>query len=389
MIFLGVVFLSVSILRAQEFFTIEGHVPSLPDSTVLFLYLQDEQDVRLSQVVDTAYVLHGRFVFRYPIEKEARFDLDGQPEIVGPTFLQIWARPGITLRMTGKEKWIDAWVIESPVPEQQESERYRRAIVDLQDKYRQARIEKDSLREESGRTFPKDKEEIDKEMRRKQEVQDSLNYLMAEKTLSEVSRSELSEVAVEQLSKISRMIFHYKGYAGLRERAVEQYERLSPGQQLSDQGREIALGLFPPDRVKIGDEMVEDSLPDLSGRLHSLTDYKGKYILLDFWASWCEPCLASVPELKEVAEIYRDRLTLIGISLDKNREDWLQATRKHGVSWVNLNAPDQSEIAAKYGINGIPHQVLISPEGMVLGAWSGYSRGSIETQLKKYIPSAE
>ena len=116
-----------------------------------------------------------------------------------------------------------------------------------------------------------------------------------------------------------------------------------------------------------------------------MADFKGKYILLDFWSIGCGPCLQAIPEMKEVAEAYKDSLVIVSLSLD-TKEIWKQESPKHGMTWYNLNdQKGRSGIAAKYGVWGIPHYVLVSPQGTMTTQWSGYSKGNLKENVKKHL----
>lgn len=97
----------------------------------------------------------------------------------------------------------------------------------------------------------------------------------------------------------------------------------------------------------------------------SLNDYKGKYILIEFWASWCGPCRTEMPTLKAVKENNKN-LIVITISTDKNRENWLKAIKADGISsFVNL-IDNNSAIAKQYGVRLIPQNFLINKEGIIV-----------------------
>lgn len=108
---------------------------------------------------------------------------------------------------------------------------------------------------------------------------------------------------------------------------------------------------------------------DTENNLISLSDYvgKGNIVLVDFWASWCGPCRASFPTLKEVYRKHMDKgLVIIGVSLDTNKDSWLQASLEENIEWPQI-ADFTGEIAyATYGIRSIPHKILIDRDGTIL-----------------------
>lgn len=126
---------------------------------------------------------------------------------------------------------------------------------------------------------------------------------------------------------------------------------------------------------------------DLNGNEVALSDFagKGKVVLVDFWASWCGPCRASMPELIATYKKYKDKgLIIVGISLDTDGEKWAKATKDDGIEWPqfsNLKGWDEPA-AHTYGVNGIPCTILIGKDGII--AYRGsYSTEKIEELLAK------
>ena len=112
----------------------------------------------------------------------------------------------------------------------------------------------------------------------------------------------------------------------------------------------------------------EAEAPD--GTMRRLSEYagRGQYVLIDFWASWCGPCIGSFPFMKEIYATYKDRgLVFLGVSCDKNRDSWLKALEKHQLPWTALRSPARKGDACDlYGITGIPAVILIAPDGKVI-----------------------
>ena len=112
----------------------------------------------------------------------------------------------------------------------------------------------------------------------------------------------------------------------------------------------------------------EAEAPD--GTKHHLSEYAahGQYVLIDFWASWCGPCVASFPFMKQLYADYKDRgLCFIGVSCDKDRNAWLKALDKHQLPWTALLSPaDKGDALNLYGVSGIPTVILIAPDGTII-----------------------
>lgn len=110
------------------------------------------------------------------------------------------------------------------------------------------------------------------------------------------------------------------------------------------------------------------------GKTVSLSDYvgKGKYVLLDFWASWCGPCIREMPKLVETYNKYKDKgFEIVGISLDERKQDWVSAINRFNITWVNMSDLKgwKSMAGSVYGITSIPFTLLIDKEGNIIESY--------------------
>lgn len=121
--------------------------------------------------------------------------------------------------------------------------------------------------------------------------------------------------------------------------------------------------------VEIGNRYVNFSMKNIQGKTVQISDFKGKVILLDFWASWCRPCIKEFPALKEAYSKYKHLgFEIIGISEDQSEEQWRNAIKLEKLEWTNLWEPNgmKSDPYLIYGINGIPDNFLIDGEGIIV-----------------------
>ena len=114
---------------------------------------------------------------------------------------------------------------------------------------------------------------------------------------------------------------------------------------------------------------IDFSQPGIDGKQVSLSSFKGKYVLLDFWASWCKPCRVENPNVVKAYQEFKDKnFTVFGVSLDKDKNAWLQAIQQDGLTWTHASdLKDWSnEAAALYGVQSIPANFLIDPQGNII-----------------------
>lgn len=119
----------------------------------------------------------------------------------------------------------------------------------------------------------------------------------------------------------------------------------------------------------VGTKAIEFSQKDTSGKLVSLASFKGKYVLIDFWASWCGPCRAENPTIVTAFNTYKSKgFTVLGISLDQNRDGWIQAIRKDKLDWTQLSDLNyfSNEVARLYRVEAIPSNFLVDPNGIIV-----------------------
>lgn len=141
------------------------------------------------------------------------------------------------------------------------------------------------------------------------------------------------------------------------------------------------------DREKLVTQAAPDfTLKDINGGSFTLSQEKGKVVLLDFWATWCPPCQMSIPELKKLDETYSARgLEVVSISLDDRMDKVEKVVAKEGLKHRQLFAGD-ADAPAKYAVRGIPMFVLIDKQGNVVKIWTGFS-DEIAADWRKEIDS--
>lgn len=154
--------------------------------------------------------------------------------------------------------------------------------------------------------------------------------------------------------------------------------------------KEVAEAEAARKRIAQGQQAPEFSYETPDGkRKLGPKDFRGKFLVIDFWASWCGPCRSEIPELKETYEAYKDKgVEILSVSIDKNDEAWRRAMKEEGMPWPQVKAPDVGKEAMQlYQFRGIPHIVLIDREGNIVG--KDYRGQALRDKLDEVLNAKE
>jgi len=147
------------------------------------------------------------------------------------------------------------------------------------------------------------------------------------------------------------------------------YAALDPRIQQSAQGKEVADRIALLSKIETGRQALPFTQSTVDGKTVTLADFRGKYVLLEFWASWCGPCRGENPNLRKQYQLYKDKgLEIVGVSLDHDKDAWVKAIEHDQLPWVHVSDLQgwKNAVSTSYGIMGVPANFLIDPQGKIV-----------------------
>lgn len=139
-------------------------------------------------------------------------------------------------------------------------------------------------------------------------------------------------------------------------------------------------------KPKVGSKAVDFELESRTGEMISLSDFEGKYKLLEFSFTGCMPCIEALPEIKEAYERHNSKLEVISVWNDKTKDIWLNTAKKHKeqITWIDL-WDEEGYATSLYQIKVWPNYILINPEGEIVEIWNSYRKGKLLRELESFF----
>ncbi len=323
-------------------YVLKGEVSGFDDSTYLYLSADNV-------TIDSVMILDGRFELIGSVAEPTNVYLMTRPPYAYTSF---WLENAEVRLKGNKEDFRNAEVSGSEVNAQQKELRSLLAPIEKAN---------DSLSNILMRIS----------MRRLQVPDEKRKALLQEYQNTEEQMTAVYQQFVQEHpgSYLSAMLLDiYKTTWG-KDKTEELYAGFPESLHGSYYGKNIADYLKVAKSVKIGDPYSDFTMTSYQGEEVTLSDIKDKYVLLEFWASWCAPCREENPQLVETYNEFKDKgFEILGVSLDLDEAAWKKAIETDGLPWPNVSdlQGDQNKAGLMYGVSGIPDNFLIDPEGKIV-----------------------
>ncbi len=374
---------------------IQGQATGL-DSEEMITAVLFQHEGGVGKGIQTDTLRNGRFSFRLDSLAEADHYMislfrprQGYVDVInhGP---EIYLEPGAFVRIKGEGMHFRTARIDSPVKDQKLRQSFlkkmsqddwnaldeiqaHRYLVINELYYRDGltQEQKDSLRMEA-------KQDLD--------VSHEINDRLSQQELKILETEQIGTFALDRILSLALQVS--MGKKEYREAVLRLYDRLSDEQKTSRAGMEALNYLNPVKTVSSGSLVPSYEYFDKNGKSVRISDFAGKWVLVDFWSRGCGPCIKSIPELGAVSNEFKDKLAVVSISLD-SENFWKEASREHGIFWNDWNDPKGTSGSVRaFGSNGIPTFVIVSPEGIIVDIITGYSEGLLRNKVQIAMNSA-
>lgn len=355
--------------KNMDHYEITGTVENIPDNTVINLF---EISDNVGSLRGTDTIVNGNFNFMGKLtERPSKMSLMITDRKNFGGSCDFWA-DNTKIKIKGADKFLSSWKVSSNISEQKVANLFNEVTKDQRRKI-------DSL----SLAIMADPGNRELQM----SIINEINTISKDIFITEFSVMKNNLNNINSLTSLNEL-YRISKFSPIDKQEIKSLlEKFDEKYRNSLLGEGIMANLDKPIPPKVGDKAMDLKLHDINGNSFSLSDFSGKYILLDFWSLACYPCIMAAPELREISEVYKDNLTIVGISMDVSSKLWAEGTKRDSITWKNLSDGKGSFAGASslYGISGMPTYILISPGDTIVELWQGFNPGIFKEKLNKYF----
>lgn len=350
----------------KELTEVTGYIEGAKDYDMVYIYSTKEEQK------DSTYVLNGEFKFILDAEKDWDIYFINRPNVSNDFFFPLFFKEGSSIRFT-INKALDKFVISGDKIANEQNEFYNN-MAKVAEPYRkiQERITNDNTLSQS----------LSDSLKKAETLIKAFTVDWVKSHLSSPFSAAVIRLYIDQ----TNILQHADSVA------TECLNLLTPEAKRDNYQARLLSEQFSLFYDKFSTIPIHKLAPsfniyDTGGNLISLSDYKGYWLLIDFWASWCAPCIENIPTLRAFEKKYNkeQNLKILSISVDTDKTKWESALKKHRMPWsqgTDLKGIG-SGVALSYQVSAIPLYILISPDGFIIAKSLGGDITTIEPKLKE------